>query len=58
MGRWFERFHAWLAMTPADPDGLAIPDPASLMVLPWQPQVAWVATNHEVEGVALEQSPR
>jgi glutamine synthetase len=37
-------------MTPADPDGLAIPDPASLMVLPWQPQVAWVATNLEVEG--------
>jgi glutamine synthetase len=37
---------------------LAIPDPASLMVLPWQPQVAWVATNLEVGGVALEQSPR
>ena len=31
---------------------------ASLMVLPWQPQVAWVATNLEVGGVALEQSPR
>jgi glutamine synthetase len=28
------------------------------MVLPWQPQVAWVATNLEVGGVALEQSPR
>jgi glutamine synthetase len=57
-GAGFAGFAAWLAMTPADPDVLAIPDPASLMVLPWQPQVAWVATNLEVGGVALEQSPR
>jgi glutamine synthetase len=57
-GAGFAGFASWLAMTPADPDVLAIPDPASLMVLPWQPQVAWVATNLEVGGVALEQSPR
>jgi glutamine synthetase len=57
-GAGFAGFAAWLALTPADPDVLAIPDPASLMVLPWQPQVAWVATNLEVGGVALEQSPR
>ena len=57
-GAGFAGFAAWLAMTPADPDVLAHPDPASLMVLPWQPEVAWVATDLSVEGVPLEQSPR
>jgi glutamine synthetase len=57
-GAGFAGFAAWLDMTPADPDVLAIPDPASLMVLPWQRQVAWVATDLQVEGRMLEQSPR
>lgn len=57
-GAGFAGFAAWLDMTPADPDVLAIPDVTSLMVLPWQPDVAWVATDLQVEGVALEQSPR
>lgn len=57
-GAGFAGFAAWLAMTPADPDVLAIPDPASLMVLPWQKDVAWVATDLLVEGQLLEQSPR
>jgi glutamine synthetase type III len=57
-GAGFAGFAAWLDMTPADPDVLAVPDPASLMVLPWQPEVAWVATTLQVEGVVLEQSPR
>ncbi len=57
-GAGFAGFAAWLDMTPADPDVLAIPDPTSLMVLPWQKEVAWVATDLQVEGVALEQSPR
>ena len=52
-GAGFAGFAAWLAMTPADPDVLAHPDPASLMVLPWQPEVAWVATDLSVEGVPL-----
>ncbi|MCT0206638.1 type III glutamate--ammonia ligase [Synechococcus sp. CS-1332] len=57
-GAGFAGFAAWLDMTPADPDVLALPDPTSLMVLPWQPEVAWVATDLQVEGLALEQSPR
>ncbi|QPN66643.1 type III glutamate--ammonia ligase [Synechococcus sp. CBW1006] len=57
-GAGFAGFAAWLHMSPADPDVLAIPDPASLMVLPWQPTVAWVATDLVVEGIPLEQSPR
>lgn len=57
-GAGFAGFAAWLRMTPADPDVLALPDPASLMVLPWEPQVGWVATDLVVEGVPLEQAPR
>jgi len=57
-GAGFAGFAAWLQMTPADADVLALPDPASLMVLPWQRQVGWVATDLEVEGVPLEQAPR
>ncbi|MEA5413544.1 type III glutamate--ammonia ligase [Synechococcus sp. BA-132 BA5] len=57
-GAGFAGFAAWLDMTPADPDVLAIPDPTSLMVLPWQREVAWVATDLKVEGQVLEQSPR
>ena len=56
-GAGFAGFAAWLDMTPADPDVLALPDSTSLMVLPWQKEVAWVATDLQVEGVALEQSP-
>lgn len=57
-GAGFAGFAAWLAMTPADPDVLGLPDPASLAVLPWQRNVAWVATDLQVEGRPLEQSPR
>jgi glutamine synthetase len=57
-GAGFAGFAAWLDMTPADPDVLAIPDVTSLMVLPWQRDVAWVATDLQVEGQVLEQSPR
>ena len=57
-GAGFAGFASWLDMTPADPDVLAIPDPASLTVLPWQPEVAWVASTLQVEAEVLEQSPR
>ena len=32
-------------MTPADPDILAMPDPASLTQLPWKPEVGWLAAD-------------
>lgn len=41
-GAGFAGFAAWLDMTPADPDVLAVPDTASLFPLPWRPEVAWL----------------
>jgi len=57
-GAGFAGFAAWLRLTPADPDVLALPDPASLMSLPWEQQIGWVATTLVVEGRVLEQAPR
>lgn len=57
-GAGFAGFAAWLRLTPADPDVLALPDPASLMPLPWEQQIGWVATTLVVEGRVLEQAPR
>src|SRR5687767_13661888 len=44
-GAGFAGFASWLDMTPADPDVLAIPDPASLIQLPWKPEVGWLAAD-------------
>ncbi|MGG6268912.1 type III glutamate--ammonia ligase [Leptolyngbya sp. AN03gr2] len=58
-GAGFAGFAAWLDMTPADPDILAIPDVDSLIQLPWQPDVAWLAADlHTINGEPLEQAPR
>ncbi|MBW4526771.1 MAG: type III glutamate--ammonia ligase [Phormidium tanganyikae FI6-MK23] len=58
-GAGFAGFAAWLDMTPADPDILAIPDVESLIQLPWQPDVAWLAADlHTITGEPLEQAPR
>lgn len=57
-GAGFAGFAAWLDMTPADADVLAIPDPQSLTQLPWQPEVAWLAADLYVEGLPLAQAPR
>ena len=57
-GAGFAGFAAWLDMTPADPDMLAVPDPASVIQLPWKPEVAWVAANCVMEGEEVAQAPR
>lgn len=57
-GAGFAGFAAWLDMTPADPDILAIPDRDSLIQLPWQPDVAWMAADLYMNGQAVEQTPR
>ena len=44
-GAGFAGFAAWLDMTPADPDILAIPDPSQMIQLPWQPDVAWLPAD-------------
>jgi glutamine synthetase type III len=57
-GAGFAGFATWLDMTPADPDMLAIVDPGSLIPLPWQPEVAWVAGDLMMAGKPVEQAPR
>ncbi len=44
-GAGFAGFASWLDMTPADPDVLAIPDPDSLIQLPWKREVGWLAAD-------------
>ena len=58
-GAGFAGFAAWLDMTPADPDILAIPDPDSLFQLPWQKDVAWMPADlYKIDGEPLLQTPR
>ena len=57
-GAGFAGFAAWFDMSPADPDLLAIPDPASLIQLPWKPEVGWLASDLVMRGEAVEQGPR
>ncbi|AAV94860.1 type III glutamate--ammonia ligase [Ruegeria pomeroyi] len=57
-GAGFAGFATWLDMTPAHPDMLAVPDPSSVIQLPWKPEVAWVAGNCVMEGADVAQAPR
>ena len=57
-GAGFAGFATWLDMTPAHPDMLAVPDPETVIQLPWKPEVAWVAANCVMEGAEVEQAPR
>ena len=57
-GAGFAGFAAWLDMTPADSDMFAIPDPESLIQLPWKPEVGWLAADLWMDGKEVEASPR
>jgi len=57
-GAGFAGFASWLDMTPADPDMLAIPDPKSLIQIPWKPEVGWLAADPYMDGKLVEQAPR
>jgi glutamine synthetase len=57
-GAGFAGFAAWLDMTPADPDMFAIPDPASLIQLPWNREVGWLAADLWMDGKEVAASPR
>ena len=57
-GAGFAGFATWLDMTPADTDMFAIPDPNSLIQLPWKPEVAWLAADLWMGGKEVEASPR
>ncbi|TJU95692.1 MAG: type III glutamate--ammonia ligase, partial [Mesorhizobium sp.] len=57
-GAGFAGFATWLDLTPAHPDMLAVPDPASVIQLPWKPEVAWVAANCIMDDKEVDQAPR
>ncbi|MDX2306977.1 MAG: type III glutamate--ammonia ligase [Hyphomicrobium sp.] len=57
-GAGFAGFATWLDMTPAHPDMFAMPDPASIIQLPWKKEVAWVAADLVMDDKLVEQCPR
>ena len=57
-GAGFGGFATYLDMSPADSDMLAMPDPNSLIQLPWNPEVAWLASDLIMDGKIVEQCPR
>ena len=57
-GAGFAGFAAWLDMTPADPDMFARPDPDSLIILPWNREIGWLASDLWMNGEPVEASPR
>jgi glutamine synthetase len=57
-GASFAGFATWLDMTPAHPDLFAVPDPDSLIQLPWKPEVGWLAADLWMDGKEVEQGPR
>ncbi len=57
-GAGFAGFATYLDLTPAHPDMLAVPDPSSVIQLPWNPEVAWVAADCIMEGEDVAQAPR
>ena len=57
-GAGFAGFATWLDLTPAHPDMMAVPDPDSVIQLPWKKEVAWVASNCVMEGQPVRQAPR
>ena len=57
-GAGFAGFAAWLDMTPANSDMFAVPDPDSLIQLPWKPNVGWLAADLYMDGAEVAHAPR
>ncbi|HYZ62284.1 MAG TPA: type III glutamate--ammonia ligase, partial [Acetobacteraceae bacterium] len=57
-GAGFAGFAAHFDLSPAHPDLVAIPDPSSLIALPWKPEVGWVASELRMSGQPFLQSSR
>lgn len=57
-GAGFAGFAAWLDLTPADSDMFGVPDPDSLIQLPWNPEIGWLASDLWMNGKEVEASPR
>ena len=57
-GAGFAGFATWLDMSPADSDMFAIPDSQSLIQLPWNKEVGWLASDLWMNGKVVKASPR
>jgi glutamine synthetase len=57
-GAGFAGFATWLDMSPADADMFAIPEPSSLIQLPWNKEVGWLASDLWMNGKPVKASPR
>jgi glutamine synthetase len=57
-GAAFAGFATHLDLSPADPDMFALPDAASLIRLPWRPEIGWLAADLAIDGKPLAQAPR
>ena len=57
-GAGFAGFSTYLDMSPADADMASIPDPSSLIQLPWNPEVGWLAGDLWMNGEPVKSSPR
>lgn len=57
-GAGFAGFASWLDMTPADADMFAVPDPDSLIQLPWRKDVGWLAADPVMNGEPVAHAPR
>ena len=57
-GAGFAGFAAWFDMTPAHPDVLVMPDPDTVIQLPWKPEVAWCTGDLIMDGKPVDQNPR
>ena len=57
-GAGFAGFATWLDLSPADPDMFAVPDPDSLIQLPWKPEVGWLAADLYMGGKPIDHGPR
>ncbi|MEL6383940.1 MAG: type III glutamate--ammonia ligase [Cyanobacteria bacterium J06626_18] len=57
-GAFFASFASNLGLGPDAAEIAVIPDPDSLIVLPWQPTVGWVASDVYFEGKPFDAAPR
>lgn len=57
-GAGFAGFASWLDLDPSHPDVSAVPDPSTLLQLPWKKEVGWLAADLHMDGRELPQAPR
>ncbi|NER83196.1 MAG: type III glutamate--ammonia ligase [Leptolyngbya sp. SIO1D8] len=57
-GAFFASFASNLGLGPDAAEIAVIPDPDSLIVLPWQPTVGWVASDVYFDGKPFDAAPR